>query len=83
LVKEKGKDCTMDGRRRLKPFSLNCKLWWVMDSKHKKCAPIVGWRWSWWLWCGAQGANRKIWSHPKHNWVGKKDTKDISQAKNT
>jgi hypothetical protein len=24
----------------------------LMDSKHSKCVPIVGWRQSRWLWCG-------------------------------
>ncbi len=75
LVKEKNKDCTMDGRRHSKPSSPNCKLWCVMDSKHNKCAPIVMWKWSKW-WCDAQGMNWKIWSHPKHNWIGKEDSED-------
>jgi hypothetical protein len=50
LVEKEGKACTMDGRRHLKPFGPNWKPWCVMDSKHNKCAPIVGWRQSWWLW---------------------------------
>ncbi len=44
LVKKEGEACTMDGRRHLKPFGPNWKLWCVMDSKHNKCAPFVGWR---------------------------------------
>ncbi len=44
LIKEKGEACTMNGRRCSKPYSPNWKLWFVMDSKHNKCAPIVGWR---------------------------------------
>ncbi len=62
LVEEKGEACTMDGRRHSKPFSPNWKPWCVMDSKHNKCVPIVGW-----LWCGAQGVNQKIQAYPKHN----------------
>jgi len=67
LVKEKGKGYTMDGRRHLKPFNPNWKPWCVMDSKHSKCVPIVGWRQSGWLWCGVQGADQNIQSHPKHD----------------
>jgi hypothetical protein len=44
LVEEEGEACTMNGRRRLKPFGPNWKLWCVMDSKHNKCVPIVKWR---------------------------------------
>jgi hypothetical protein len=51
-----------------------------MDSKHSKCDPIVKWKQLGWLWCGAQGANQKIWSHPKHDWVGREDTKDKWQS---
>jgi hypothetical protein len=50
----------MDGRRHLKPSSPNWKSWYVMDSKHSKCDPIVKWKPLGWLWCGAQGANQKI-----------------------
>jgi hypothetical protein len=67
LVEEKGEACTMDGKRQSKPFSPNWKPWCVMDSKHNKCVPIVGW-----LWCGAQGVNKKIQSHPTRlNWWGR------------
>ncbi len=57
LVKEKNKACTMDGRRHSKPSRPNYKPWCVMDSKQRKCAPIVGWKQLGWLWCGAQGVN--------------------------
>jgi hypothetical protein len=43
-VEKEGKTCTMDGRRCLKAFGPNLKPWYIMDSKHNKCAPIVGWR---------------------------------------
>ncbi len=76
LVEEEGEACTMDGRRYSKPFGPNWKSWCVMDSKHNKCVPIVRWRWSRWLWRGAQGANQNIQSHSKHDWVGGEDTKD-------
>jgi hypothetical protein len=33
------------------------------------------------MWCGAQGVNQKIWSHPKHDWVGEENTKDGWQEK--
>jgi hypothetical protein len=55
LVDKKGEACTMVGKRCLKPSSPNWKLWCVLDSKHNKCVPIARW-----LWCDAQGANRKI-----------------------
>jgi hypothetical protein len=67
LVEKEGEICTMDGRRHLKHFGPNWKLWCVMDSKHNKCVPIVGWRQLWWLWCGVHGVNQKIISHPKHD----------------
>jgi hypothetical protein len=67
LVEEEGKACTMDRRRPLKPSGPNWKSGCVMDSKHIKCAPIVEWRQLGWLWCGVQGANRKIRLHPKHD----------------
>ncbi len=67
LVEKSGKACTIDEKKPSKPFNPNWKPWCGMDSKHNKCVPIVGWRQSWWLWCGAQGANQKIQSHPKHN----------------
>lgn len=60
LVEEEGKACTMDGRMPLKPFGPNWKSGYVMDSKHIKCAPIVEWRQSRWLWCGVQGVNQNI-----------------------
>jgi hypothetical protein len=44
LVKEEGKVYTMDGKRHSKPSKPNWKSSCVMDSKHSKCAPIVGWR---------------------------------------
>jgi len=67
LVEEKGKACTINGKRCLKPYSPNWKPWCVMDSKHSKCAPIVRWRQSMWLLCGAQGVNQNIQLHPKHD----------------
>ncbi len=82
LVEKKGKACTMDGRRHLKPSSPNWKLWCVMDSKHNKCVPIIKWRQSTWLWCVVQGANRKIQLHSKHDWVGEEDIEDKWPAKN-
>ncbi len=54
---EEGKACTMDGKRSSKPFGPNWKSWCVMDFRHNKFAPIVGWKQLRWLWCGAQGAN--------------------------
>jgi hypothetical protein len=57
LVEEKGETCSMDGRRCSKPLSPNWKPWRVMDFKHSKCVPIVGWKQLGWLWCGAEGAN--------------------------
>ncbi len=36
-----------------------------MDSKQNKGVPIVKWKQLWWLWCGEQGVNQKIISHPK------------------
>ncbi len=51
--KKEGKSNTMDGRRHLKPFHPNLKLWCVMDAKHDKCVPIIRYRLSGWLWCGA------------------------------
>ncbi len=80
LAEEEGKVYTMDERRHSKPSSPNWKLQCVMDSKHNKCAPIIGWRQSGWLWCGAQGANQKIWSLPKHDWIGEEDTKNKWQV---
>jgi hypothetical protein len=67
LIEEKGEACTMNGRRCSKPSSPNWKPWCVMDSKHNKCVPIVGWRQSSWLWFGVQGVNQKIQSYPKHD----------------
>jgi hypothetical protein len=60
FIKVENEACIMDGKRHLKPFSPNWKSWCVMDSKHSKCAPIVRWKKSRWLCCGAQGVNQKI-----------------------
>ncbi len=54
-----------------------------MNYKHSKCVPIVRWRQLGWLWCGVQGVNRKIRSHPKHDQIGKEDIENGQQAKNT
>ncbi len=43
-IEKKSKTCTTDGKRCSKPFGPNLKLWCIMDSKHDKCVPIVGWR---------------------------------------
>jgi hypothetical protein len=48
---------------------------WPMKFVMSKCAPIVRWRQSKWLWCGAQGVNQKIKSHPKHNWISRENNK--------
>jgi hypothetical protein len=44
FIKEKIEANTMNGIRCSKPFNPNWKLWSVMDSKHNKCAPIIGWK---------------------------------------
>jgi hypothetical protein len=41
---EEGETSTMDGKKIFKTFGPNWKSWCVMDSKHNKCVPIVGWR---------------------------------------
>jgi hypothetical protein len=64
LVEEEGEICTMDGKRHLKPSGPNWKLWCVMDSKHNKCVPIVGWKQLWWLWCGVQGVIKRLYHIP-------------------
>ncbi len=65
----------MNGRRCSKPSSSNWKPWCVMDSKHNKYVPIIRWKQLRWLWCGAQGVNQKIQLHPKHDWIGRENTK--------
>ncbi len=67
LVEKESEVCTIDGRKRSKPSSPNKKLWCVMDFKHNKCVPIVGWRQLGWLWCDVQGVNQNIRSHPKND----------------
>ncbi len=51
FFEEKGDTSTMDGRKCLKPSHPNWKPWHFMNSKHDKCAPIVGLRQLRWLWC--------------------------------
>jgi hypothetical protein len=53
LVEGKGEACTINGKRHLKPSSPNWNLWCIMDSKHSKSAPIIGWRQLGWslVWC--------------------------------
>jgi hypothetical protein len=67
LAKEESEAYTMDERKHSKPSSPNWKPWCVIDSKHSKCAPIIGWKQLEQLWCAAQSANQKIQSHPKHD----------------
>jgi hypothetical protein len=49
ISQKKGEISTMDVRRRSKPSSPNWKPWHLMDSKHKKCVPIIRWKQLGWL----------------------------------
>ncbi len=80
LVKEKGfAPWIKEGTWNLLAQIVSCG----MNYKHSKCVPIVRWRQLGWLWCGVQGVNRKIRSHPKHDQIDKEDIENGQQAKNT